>query len=99
MSTAEAGKEIRLSSSGTENPRELNRIRTAVAELPSIEVLRLSARPRRTAVIRRAVLLGWLSDRELLIAHDGRLAVYDLQTGRSTDTPIRVRTAADAFLR
>lgn len=98
-STAQPGAEIRLSSSGKEAPRELTRIRTAMAELPSIEILRLGVKPRRTAVIRHAVLVGWLNDGEILIAQDGRLSVYDVQTGKQRQTPIRVRTGADAFLR
>jgi hypothetical protein len=98
-STVQPGGQIRLSSSGKENPRELARVRAAMADLPSIEVLRLTAKPRRTAVIRQAVLVGWLNDREILLAQDGRLAIYDVRTGRQRATPIRVRTAADAFLR
>ena len=98
-STAQPGAKIRLSSSGKEAPRELTRVRTAMAELPSIEILRLGVKPRRTVVIRHAVLVGWLNDGEILIVQDGRLSVYDVQTGTQRQTPIRVRTGADAFLR
>jgi hypothetical protein len=40
-----------------------------------------------------------VSDRELLVAQDGRLAVYDARGSKRKETAIRVRSAADAFLR
>jgi hypothetical protein len=40
-----------------------------------------------------------VSDREILVAQDGRLAVYDIRDSRRKETTIRVRRAADAFLR
>lgn len=98
VSTAKPGDPIPLSSSGTERPDELARVRATIAELPSIEVVRLSAPPQRTAVIPHAALVGWLNDREILTVRDGSLTVYDLQTARWRDAAIRVRTAADVFL-
>jgi hypothetical protein len=50
-------------------------------------------------VIRHAVLVGWGSDREILVAQDGRLAVYDIRGSKRKETTIRVRSATDAFLR
>ena len=43
--------------------------------------------------------MGWVSDRELPVAQDGRLVVYDIRGGKLKETAIRVRSAADAFLR
>lgn len=98
-STARPGSEIRLSSDGKENAGELARVRSAIAELPAVEVAHLGSPPRGSAVIRRAALVGWVSHDEILVAQDGRLAVYDIRGNRRRDTTIHVRSAADAFLR
>ncbi len=99
VSTARADGEIRLSSDGKENAEELARVRKAIAELPAVEVLQTGGQPRPATIIRHAGLVGWLSDREILVAQDGRLAVYDIRGGKRKETTIRVRSAADAFLR
>ena len=99
VSTARPGSEIRLSSEGKENAEERARVREAIAELPAVEVVQLGIQPRPAAVIPRAELVGWASDREILVAQDGRLAVYDMGGSKVKGTTIRVRSAADAFLR
>ncbi len=99
VSTARAASEIRLSSDGKENAEELARVRKAIAELPAVEVVQLGIQPRPVTVIRHAELVGWLSDHEILVAQDGRLAVYDSRGGKRRETTIRVRNAADAFMR
>jgi hypothetical protein len=99
VSTARADSEIRLSSEGKENAEELARVRKAIAELPAVEVVQLGIQPRRTAVIRQAGLVGWVSDHEILVAQDGRLVVYDTHGSKRKETTIRVRSAADTFLR
>ena len=70
-----------------------------MAELPAVEVMQPGRKPRPTTVIRHAELVGWVSDLEILVAQDGRLAVYDIRGNKRKDTMIRVRGAADAFLR
>ena len=77
VSTARTAGEIRPSSGGKENAEELARVRRAMAELPAVEVVQPGRNPRPTTVIRHAELVGWVSDREILVAQDGRLAVYD----------------------
>ena len=99
VSTARAGSQIRLSCDGKENAEELARVRKAIAELPAVEVVQLGIQPRSATVICHAALVGWVSDREILVAQDGRLAVYDIRGGKRKETTIRVRSAADAFLR
>jgi hypothetical protein len=98
-STARAGDEIRLSSDGKENPAELSRVRTTIADLPAVEVVRLGGQPQRATLIRHAALVGWMNDEEILVAQDEQLAVYDLRGRVQREIPIRVRTAGDAFLR
>jgi len=99
VSTAGAGTQIRLSSEGKDDAEERARVRTAIAGLPAVEVVQLDGPSRPAAVIPRAGLVGWLTDRKLLVARDGLLTVCDSRGNASTATPIRVRTAADAFLR
>ncbi len=99
VSTARIGDEIRLSSDGKENSEELARVRKTIAELPAVEVMQLGTQPRPTAVIRHAALVGWMSDHEILVAQDGRLVVYDIRGRKQREITIRVRSAADAFLR
>ena len=99
VSTARAGSEIRLSSSGKENREGLARVRTGIGEAPTLEVVRLEGKPQPEIIIHRASLAGWLSGREILIVRDERLVVYDIRGKKETATKIRVRSAADVFLR
>jgi hypothetical protein len=99
VSTARSGSDIRLSLDGEENADDLARVRRAIADLPGVEIVQVGVTPRSVAIIRHAELVGWLSDRELLVAQDGRLVVYDTRGNRLKETPIRLRSAADAFLR
>ncbi|MDO8795815.1 MAG: hypothetical protein Q7J25_14480 [Vicinamibacterales bacterium] len=99
VSTAGTDSDIRLSLDGKENAEELARVRKAIADLPVVEVVQLGIPPRSAATIRHAALVGWVSDRELLVAQDGRLAVYDSRGNKRKETAIRVRSAADGFLR
>ncbi len=99
VSTASIGSQIRLSSDGKENAEELARVRKTIGELPAVEVVHLGIPPRSAAVIPHAGLVGRLSDRELLVAQGGRLTVYDIRGSKRKETTIRVRSAADAFLR
>ena len=99
VSTAPTGSEIRLSADGKENAEELARVRKAIGELPAVEVVQTGIPPRSATVIPHAGLVGWVSDRDLLVAQDGRLTLYDIRRNKRKETTIRARTAADAFLR
>jgi hypothetical protein len=99
VSTSRTGSDIRLSSDGKENAEELTRVRKAIADLPAVEIVQPGMSPRPAATIPHAALVGWVNDRELLVAQDGRLAVYDTRGSKRKETAIRVRSAADAFLR
>jgi hypothetical protein len=99
VSTTPAGSEIRLSADGKENAEELARVRKAIGQLPAVEVVHTGIPPRLATVIPHAGLVGWVSDRELLVAQDGRLTVYDISGNKRKETMIRARGAADAFLR
>ena len=97
--TSGAGSSITVAPDREGNAAELARIRGALAELPLVAVTALAPPHRELAIIQHAALVGWLSDRELLVARDGRLVICDPHGVTPRETPIRVRTAADAFLR
>jgi len=99
VSTPLIGSQVRLSSDGKENTEELARVRKVINELPAVEVVQLGTPSRSATVIPQVRLVGWVSDRELLVAQDGRLMVYDIRGNKRKETAIRVRSAADAFLR
>lgn len=94
-----ADGDIRLSSEGKEDAQELARVRAVIADLPLAEIVRAGSPPQIVRTIRHAAVVGWLSERELLVAQEGHLAVYDASGNKIKDTPIRVRSAADALLR
>jgi len=90
--------DIQPSLEGKEHVEELARIRKAIALLPAVEVVTLGTKPRPIAVIHRAELVGWLNDREILVAEDGRLVAYDSRGMKEKEMPLRLGTAADDFI-
>lgn len=100
VSTARtASDDIRLSADGKENAEELARIRAAIAELPAVEVVRLGSEEQQKTTIPHASLVGWLNDHEIIVTQGARLVVFDIHSNKQIETTIRVRNAADAFLR
>jgi len=99
VSTAESNKPIQLAEQGQANPEESQRIRKALVDLPAVEVKTLEDAPRRVAFIPHAVLVGWLSEKEILILEDHMLAAYNVDTGARRKSTVRVEDAAQVFLR
>ncbi len=99
VSSDRTGSEIRLSSNGKENAKELARVRGAIAELPTVEVVRLGSEAQPKTTIDHASLVGWLSKHEIIVVQGGRLVVFNIHSNKRRETTIRVRSAADAFLR
>ena len=99
VSTTRSGSEIRLSSDGKENAEELARVNKVIAELPAVVVVRPGSESQPETTIRSVSLVGWLSEREIIVAQGGRLVVFDIHSNKRRETTIRVRSAADAFLR
>jgi hypothetical protein len=97
--TAPAGAEIRLADSGQPAPEELARIQQALRELPAVEMVRLDPQPKRAAVIPHATLVGWLSDKEILVLADQELQVFDTGGHRRTESRIKVSNPSWVFLR
>ena len=99
ISTAQTGKPIQLSEQGEANPEESQRIRKALLDLPAIEVKTLEDSPRRIAFVPHAVLVGWISEKELLIIENHLLVVYNVSSGARRKSTVRVDDALHVFLR
>ena len=99
VSTAESNKPIQLAEQGQANPEESQRIRKALQELPAVEVKSLEDAPRRVAFVTHAVLVGWISEKEILIIEDHALAAYNVETGARRKSSLRVDDVGQVFLR
>jgi hypothetical protein len=99
VSTAELNRPIQLAEQGQANPEESQRIRKALAELPAVEVKSMEDAPRRLAYVPHASLVGWMSEKEILIVEDHVLVVYNLGTGARRKSSVRVEDAGRVFLR
>jgi hypothetical protein len=99
VSTAEANKPIQLAEQGSANPEESQRIRKALTELPAVEVKSMEEKPRRVAYVPHATLVGWVSEKEILIVEDHVLVVYTPGTGARRKSSVRVEDAGRVFLR
>ena len=96
--TAKANQPIQLAEQGQANPEESRQIRKALMELPAVEVRTVDDAARRVAFIPHATLIGWISDKQLLIVEDHLLALYNVGTGARQKSSVRVEDAASVFL-
>ena len=99
VSTAQPNKPIQLSEQGQANPEESQRIRKALAELPAVVVKSVEDTPKQIAFVPHATLVGWISQKELLIIEDHLLVTYNISTGTRRKTNVHVEDAAHVFLR
>ena len=103
-STAQANKPIQLAEQGQASLEEAKQIRKAVAELPAVEVKSMEVKsiedsPKRVAFLPHATLVGWISDKEILIVEGHVLVAYNVGTGDRRKSSVRVEDAAMVFLR
>ncbi len=99
VATAQPNKAIQLSEEGQANPEESQRLRKALLDLPAVEVKSVEDVPRRIAFIPHATLVGWISDKEILIVEGHLLVAYNLASGARRKSSARVEDAAHVFLR
>ena len=99
VSTAKANQPIQLSEQGQANPEESKHIRSALADLPAVEVKSLGDAPKRIAFVPRASLVGWLDEKEILLVEDHLLVAYNVATGARRKSSVRVEDAGHVFLR
>jgi hypothetical protein len=99
VSTAETNKPIQLAEQGQASLEETQRIHKALEELPAVEVKNVEDTPKRVAYLPRATLVGWISDKEILVVEAHLLVAYNVSTGVRRKSTIRVEDAAHVFLR
>jgi hypothetical protein len=99
LATAQPNKPIQLAEEGQSNPEESQRIRKALFDLPAIEIKSAEDAPRRIAFLPHSALVGWISDKEILIVEGHLLVAYNIANGARRKSNIRVEDAAHAFLR
>jgi hypothetical protein len=97
--TAQPNKPIQLSEQGQANPEESQRIRKALLDLPAVEVKSVEDSPRRIAFLPHATLVGWISEKEILIVEGHLLVAYNVASGTRRKSNIRVEDVAHVFLR
>jgi hypothetical protein len=99
VATSTANQPIQLAEQGQASPEESKQIRKALAELPAVEVKSIEDAPRRIAFVPHATLVGWISEKELLIVEDHLLVAYNVSTGARRRSSVRVNDVARVFLR
>jgi hypothetical protein len=99
VATSKPNAPIQLAEQGQANPEESQRIRKALLDLPAVEVKSVEDPLRRLAFLPHATLVGWISDKELLIVENNILVAYNLSTGGRRKSSIRVSDTAHVFLR
>ena len=99
VSTAKANQPIQLAEQGQANQEESKHIRTALADLPGVEVKTLGDAAKRIAFVPHATLVGWLDEKEILIVEDHVLVAYNVATGARRKSTVRAEDAGHVFLR
>jgi hypothetical protein len=99
QATATADQPIQLADQGETNPEESKQISKALADLPAVEVKSMEDTPRRVAFVPHALLVGWISEKEILLVEDHLLVAYNVGTGARRKSSVRVEDAGRAFLR
>ena len=99
VSTAQVNKPIQLTESGEANPEELVRIRKGLADLPAVQVMTVQEPAGKVTFLPHATLVGWISEKEILIVEDHVLVVYTVGTGARRKSSVRVEDAGKVFLR
>jgi hypothetical protein len=97
--TAQANKPIQPSEQGQANPEESERIRKSLAELPAVTVKTLGGTPQQVVLIPHAALVGWVTDKELLLVENHLLVLYNIATKARRRSTIHVEDATTVFLR
>lgn len=103
-SSAEPNSEIRLTSDMPESEKvtakEISKLRELIVRHPLVEIVALGNPPGPSVAIQQATLIGWLSDREILIFKDKKLHIVDVYDGKMIRTiPVDVERPGSVFLR
>jgi len=96
--TAQTNKPIQEAQQGQASPEELQRIRKSLAELPAVAVKTVEDTPQQVVFLPHATLIGWISDKEMLIAENHLLVAYNIATKARRKSAVRLEDATRAFL-
>lgn len=99
VATAQANKPIQLSEQGQASPEESQWIRKSLAELPVVVVKSVEDTPKQIAFVPHATLVGWISEKELLMVEDHLLVTYNVSIGTRRKSSVHVEDTAHVFLR
>lgn len=99
VATVQANKPIQLAQDADANPEESLRVRRGMAELPAVEVKSMQESPARVAFVPHATLVGWVSEKEILIVEDHLLVLYNVGTGARRKSSVRMEDTGKVFLR
>jgi hypothetical protein len=99
VATSQPNTPIQISEQGQASPEQSQRIRKALLDLPAVEVKSTEEVPRRIAFLPHATLVGWISDKEILIVEGHLLVAYNLPKGTWRKSTIRAEDAGHVFLR
>ncbi len=97
--TAQANKPIQEAQGGQANPEESQRIRKSLAELPAVSVKTLDDSTQQVALIPHAAVIGWISEKELLLLEDHLLVVYNVVKKTRRKSGVRVEDVTSVFFR
>jgi hypothetical protein len=98
VSTAQPNKPMQLADEGQANPEESQHIRKALLDLPAVEVKSAGDAPRRVAYLPHTTLVGWISEKEILLVEDRLLVGYSVATGVRRKSSVRVLDVGQVFL-
>jgi hypothetical protein len=98
VATSEPNEPIQLTEDGQASLEESQGIRKALGELPAVEVKSVEDSPKRIAYLPHATLVGWISDKEILVIESHLLVAYNVGTGVRRKSTIHVEDAAHVFL-
>ncbi len=99
VATSQPNTPIQISEQGQASPEESQRIRKALLDLPAVEVKSTEDVPRRIAFLPHATLVGWISDKEILIVEGHLLVACNIAKGTRRKSAIRLEDGAHVFLR
>ena len=99
VATAKPNTPIQLAEQGQANPEESQRIRKALPDLPAVEIKTVEDTTRRVEFLPQAMLVGWISNQEILVVEGHFLAAYNVEKGKRRKSTIRVEDVGHVFLR
>ena len=97
--TAQANQPIQLADQGQADPEQSRRIRKALTELPAVEIKTVAEQVKQIAYLPHAMMVGWISEKEVLVVEEHQLVVYGVGSGSRRKSSIHVEDAEHVFLR